>query len=370
MAKDIENRLSGGVPANACLLVGGGVEIGDNGELAKTAPVRLLARSSKPIDHWFWGKVVHDLAGMSVHKKRLPVDYVHGDEVIGYLSHFDVSAEGLVCSGALTPWRDDDKASEIIAKMRMGVPYEASINFGGDGIEIEDVPEGETVFVNGYYFEGPGVVVRKWPLRGVAVCPYGADSHTESSEMAARKFAVNKFGKVNIEQIQNEGKIEMKKEDKPVEPVTELEAEAVQAVEAVESEKPAVVVEGAEKAELEQSEPATVEAAPAENTELAAIVAEFGAEIALQVAIHGGGMDKAKDLHYQQLKAENARLAELAAKVKPAMPETGEQEPAKFAATDEAEQARAKDIAAYERKGLTSAQAAFAASCKMKTNKK
>jgi hypothetical protein len=34
--------------------------------------------------------------------------------------------------------------------------------------------------VNGFQFAGPGIVIREWPLRGVAVCPYGADMNTRS----------------------------------------------------------------------------------------------------------------------------------------------------------------------------------------------
>jgi len=71
--------------------------------------------------------------------------------------------------------------------MREGVPYEASINFGGDGIKIQELGDGETTEVNGARFDGPGIVVREWPLRGVAICPYGADMNTACVEMAAGK---------------------------------------------------------------------------------------------------------------------------------------------------------------------------------------
>ena len=128
------------VPANACTLAGGIIEVGDNGDTASTAPVRLLARSSQPIEHWYWGKVVHDMDGMTLHKDRLPIDYVHDPkEVIGYLNKFESTDDGMVTSGALTPWKESDRATEIITKMRAGVPYEASINFGGDGIKVEEI---------------------------------------------------------------------------------------------------------------------------------------------------------------------------------------------------------------------------------------
>ena len=43
---------------------------------------------------------------------------------------------------------------------------------------LEDVPQGMAVPVNGFSFEGPGVVARQWTLRGLAVCPYGQDKNT------------------------------------------------------------------------------------------------------------------------------------------------------------------------------------------------
>jgi len=102
------------------------------------------------------------------------VDYVHAPgEVLGYLNHFDTSSGDLVASGALTPFTDGDRASEVIYKARQGVPYEASINFGGDGIKIEEVAAGQMAQVNGYTFDGPGIVVRQWPLRAWRSAPTG-----------------------------------------------------------------------------------------------------------------------------------------------------------------------------------------------------
>jgi len=166
-------RRTGHVPASALRMVVGPFELGDNGENAKSAPIRMKARTAQPIQHWFWGKVVHDMAGMRLHKERLPIDYVHDPaEVIGYLNHFHAGADGLEVSGALVPFKESDRATEIIHKARAGVPYEASIYFGGDGIKVEEVAQGQVAQVNGSQFDGPGIVIREWPLRGVAVCPY------------------------------------------------------------------------------------------------------------------------------------------------------------------------------------------------------
>ena len=151
---------------------------GDNGSGSKTVPIKLVARSAQPIEHWFWGRVAHDLSGMSS-KSRVPLDYCHNEaEVIGYANKFAIDGDGLVASGALTPYADGDRASEVIYKSREGVPYEASIFFDPENLVIEEIPRGMSATVNGYTLEGPAAVIRQWTLRGIAVCPYGADGST------------------------------------------------------------------------------------------------------------------------------------------------------------------------------------------------
>ena len=59
------------------------------------------------------------------HKPRIPLDYMHSDQVIGYADTFDVDQAGLTIGGYLTPARDDDRAAEILAKAKAGVPWEA-----------------------------------------------------------------------------------------------------------------------------------------------------------------------------------------------------------------------------------------------------
>jgi hypothetical protein len=221
------------VPKAACMFAGGQVEIGSNGTGAKSAPIKLKARSGDSIEHWYWGKVIHDLAGMRIHKQRLTVDYAHNDnEVLGYLNHFDVSAGDLVASGALTPWREDDRASEVMFKLSAGVPYEASIFFGGDGIRIEEVAPGMVQTVNGRKFEGPGIIIREWPLRGVAICPYGADQNTDAAAMSAGEtIAVQTVKQESVTMNEQQQTVEAEaavEGEKPVEtPAVEAEAAPV-----------------------------------------------------------------------------------------------------------------------------------------------
>lgn len=329
------------IPADACILKSGEFELGDNGENSKSAPIRLVARSGKPIEHWFWGRVVHDLSGMQLHKSRIPIDYVHDDkEVIGYLNKFDTESGDLVTSGALVPFKETDRATEIIHKNKAGVPYEASINFGGDGIKIQQVLKNERAAVNGYDFEGPGIIIREWPLRGVAICPYGADSNTESSVFATNKvktFKASVFAEaktvmkekemseksVEVTAKANETKgekenlfknkaVEAKPEEvKPEVNKMTVEGEAVESDEAkakkvkpeeIKLEAQAPVVPSGEEAKPE------VPAAVLSREEFIKIKTEFGDSIAAKIMCDGGDYNTALKMAYETAKAEAAAM--------------------------------------------------------------
>ena len=140
---------------------------------------RMLARSDKPMEHWYWGNIAHDMDGMQ-HKDRIAVDYAHNDgEVIGYVDTFAVGKEGLILEGELVSLAAGDRADEVYQKGKAGIPWEASINFAGP-MRVEEVDEDESAEVNGYELAGPAVIVREWHLRGVAICPYGADAMTQT----------------------------------------------------------------------------------------------------------------------------------------------------------------------------------------------
>jgi hypothetical protein len=303
------------IPASACCFVAE-VEFGDNGDNAKTVPIRLLARSLEPIEHWFWGRVVHDMAGVR-HKARIPLDYVHGEE-IGYANKFDVTPEGLEVRGALVPTNDPtDPAPKVIARARGGVPYEASINFGGDGIRYEQVGEGQVTTVNGYEFEGPGVVIRNWPLRGVAVCPYGADANTESRFNQAETFSAQPIETKTMPEETTppvEATAEPAAVETPAEVNTPVEAPAEPA--AVETEAPAAEPVG----ELSQG-----------HKEAARYREAFGDQGAVWFA-EGVPFP---DCYARKVASLEAKVAELTQRLSAPKAE-GEAEPVTFTAGDEA----------------------------------
>lgn len=306
------------IPAKACVMTIGEFMTGDNGENAKSAPVKLKARSGGAIEHWYWGNVIHDFSGMKIGKNRLAIDYVHDPkEIIGYLNKFETENGDLYASGALVPYKDSDRASEIIHKMKEGVPYEASINFGGDGIKVEELSAGQVATVNGNQFEGPATIIREWPLRGVAVCPYGADANTETAVFDNKKtFAASVVSAANSqteESPMSEDTVEVSAEiaTEQIKPEANLN-EQVEAVEAV-VEEPAIAVsveaeKPAEEAAKQNPEDKPTEASNDNRVEFSRMRDEFGAEIAAEVFANGGDFNAALQLAYSRVKAENEEL--------------------------------------------------------------
>jgi hypothetical protein len=183
------------VPAQALRLRGGAFAFA-KGE-GEEHRFSMLARSSDAITHWYWGRLVHDFDGMR-RRDQIATDYCHDvREVLGFVDQFTVEADGLHLAGELVPFTEQDRASEVLHKGRAGVPYEASIDFYSEDLVLEWIPEGTTTLVNGKQFAGPGVIVREWPLRGVAICPYGQDeaTHTQFAAEAGDQVPVTLFCK-------------------------------------------------------------------------------------------------------------------------------------------------------------------------------
>jgi hypothetical protein len=308
------------IPASACFLAAGEIQTARKNADDKSAALRMVARSGKPIEHPYWGNIVHDLSGVRLHKNRIPVDYVHDPkEIIGYLNHFDGSSGDLVTSGALVPFKDNDRATEILHKMDAGVPYEASINFGGDGIRLEDLAAGQTTMINGYLLTGPAVIVREWPLRGVAICPYGADMNTESRNFVDDKTTIRATVLTKPETTEesimaNEATAEVAtvEEPKPVE-LEQVETIAEESVEASAAEETTELAESAEVIEQTQAEETEAQETVPQvlsREEFTRIADRFGNDIAAQIVRDGGDYQNAMELHLEALEAANKELRE------------------------------------------------------------
>ena len=288
------------IPANTCVFAAK-LELQErSSESAKTAPFRAIARTGDPIKHSFWGNVVHDLSGMQ-NKPRIPIDFNHNvSDIIGYANRFNTDDGDLEIKGALTPYKDSDRATEVLAKSEMGVPWEASINFAGD-MEVEEIPEGRDVTVNGRELSGPLTVIRKWQLRGVAVTPYGYDSGTST------EFSKDDFVTCTVVTKEIEMADDAVKEDIVDAEVTELASETVEAppLDSSETDDPKVLVDPAVDEHQEEGP----------KVELAKQFQELFGHVQGSVYFADGlSMEDAMRQEFQRLREENKSLKEQIAK--------------------------------------------------------
>lgn len=323
----------------------GAFAIGDRQD--DRTPITLLARSPEPIDHWYWGRFVHDLDGMQ-HAASIPLDYCHDQrEAIGVGNRFDVGSEGLTVAGELIHFRQGDRADELATKGKAGVPYQASIYFSDqpDDLRLEYIPEGAFTQANGRQYEGPITIARKSVLRGVAACLYGYDRHT-AAKLTARE---NPDDTVEVT-ITTEDAMKTKTElsadqtDAPGDDQATAEAATPTDQQPADGEPTGEQSDAGETASDDDAgsgdaEPAGDAPASTGPTELKAevlrsYVTEFGADKGSEWALAGIPVEEARRMHAETLRSElvasqqeteqlKARLASLS---------TGEAEPATFSA--------------------------------------
>jgi len=244
-------------------------------------------------------------------RNRVAIDWEHSDTLLGYANHFEQTAEGLEVSGALIPFEDNDQASRLIYMAANGVPLEASITWGGDNTQIEEVAEGETAQVNGYDFSGPGVVVRRWELRSIAICKSGYDQRTVTELSDGEQLTIEIIGGNTMS----------------------AEAPAVEATEpeTPDTEAPAVEVSQPE-ADVEATEQSGEALAVEPTSEIKALgqkyLDAFGDDGALMFA-KGYSFDEATQMY---LRYQRGQIEALTAQITTQKKERGLSQPVQFAA--------------------------------------
>lgn len=310
------------IPASACRLLAD-ISIGDNGADAKTAPIKIMARSGNPVEvPGLDAPLLHDFAGMQV-KPRVAIDWSHdGNKPLGYCNKFDTDTGELVASGALTSVDPADEAAKTMARHRAGIPMEASIDWRGKA-SIQCLEEGESDIVNGKTVQGPMYVARQWPLRGIALCLHGVDGNTYAQFSAGDTVELTVMPhKSDMSGQTSSGGQTMSEQsttasDTPVETATPEKAAAEGANGAVETiegakgeEKPVETqaVEGDKPVETPKQTEVQTEANTKTLSEGERFLKTFGDSLGGKWYAQGKTLEEATQLFVQHLSQENAEL--------------------------------------------------------------
>lgn len=184
------------VPHNACCL-----DMPDEGLFAFSetdaesdipSKVKINCYSGQIIpDHWWWGNLVIDLAGMSFPKTSCPILWEHDtDRIVGMSKKPTVTDKFtlVIEEGTLL----DTPDGENVAKLsKQKFPFQASIR--ATPTKIERVEEKQSVEVNGQKMEGPLTIWRKSTYKETSVCVFGYDSNTDAKAFAENKETENFF---------------------------------------------------------------------------------------------------------------------------------------------------------------------------------
>lgn len=321
------------VPAEACRFAAD-LSVGEATGDLQNIPFRSLARTADPVGHWYWGeRTVHDFAGMVVNP-WFTVDYCHDQyEAMGFCNKQEVTAEGLVLSGELTPFKADDRVNEVVSKSKRGVKYQSSIDFDEFELVVEDVPPGMSAEVNGKTLAGPLTIFRQWKLDGLGICIHGVDGSTNlafSKSPSGKKVAVTRFtkGTAMADETPTDAPVTDPNETPTVEKTQEeLDADAAAAAAAAVAAVADVITTAAVAA-------APAADAPAEfsrKQEADKFTGEFGETYGRALFAAGWSLDQARSQFSTIMRKENERLQAQVNKL--SKPSPGGAKPASFGAS-------------------------------------
>ena len=133
------------------------------------------------------GDVIVDLDSARMHDADLPIFDEHdesNDGLIGRTTSFkiDKSSYTVPVSGVL--YLEKKRTKDLMAASRGGHEWQLSI--GMDSFQVDRVPQGRSVFVNGRTFSGPVNVLRNGLITDVSFTALGGDN-TTWAKIAARR---------------------------------------------------------------------------------------------------------------------------------------------------------------------------------------
>lgn len=182
------------------------LQFDDSGETSEDAkrPVELLALSGEPMESWYWERCIFERSGCTILNGKITIDYNHDPyEILGYVEAASGTPQ-LILNGFMTPF-EKDRASEVVHKSKQGVPYQCSVSLAYENFRYEYIGPGETTEVDGREFEGPITVFREYTVDGVAICPYGTDTKTQTTVFNKHKERNEKTMTKEIEIAKKDG---------------------------------------------------------------------------------------------------------------------------------------------------------------------
>lgn len=259
--------------------------------------LNLVVLASDVITQWS-ERFAFDYSTLRV-KDRVPLDFLHLDDtLVGYAEGFQFTDEKVTADAVLMDDEDSPsaRAREIAYGLDHGVPYETSCLIDLEQAVARSVQKDETVVVNGRELSGPLTLYQNAEIRGVAICPHGADALT-SATVALSAGSVRFYKEGKIMSINDFSSDELRKKSESVALAEETS-------------------DGNDSAK-ETSNGRSVDA------ELIAFVDEFGAEKGLDFYRRGisfaearlESLRLAKELADKEVVALRAKVKELEAKV-------------------------------------------------------
>jgi len=190
-------------PSNACTFAQGcEISFAEKQEGQEDNRFQIIAYSGQIIpNHWLWGNIAFDLAGLRFDKSRTPILEEHfTSRRLGFSTKQDIKDKVVVEGKFLS----NPAAQQIKADMTEGFPMQASVYIPPD--EVEEIKEGEKAEVNGHTLKGPGTIFRKSHIREVSMCALGADSRTQSKAVGEGSEQEVQFSVLEKERIMPEEK--------------------------------------------------------------------------------------------------------------------------------------------------------------------
>lgn len=269
----------------------------------------IVARTDGPADVGV--PLYHDLDGGEL-PDRVSLDYEHDPrDIVGYADQPQREDGQIRYTGHLISLAAGDRAAELDAKLRAGIPYAASIAYRAEIDDVYYLDRNEEATVNGRTVNGPAIIVRQWHLDNIALTPRPADlsATAKLKELAMSKATPQQNLSTTAEPTTQPATDAQSPATPPADhPANDHPANDQPADDQPANDQPAPAAEST--ADQPTSQPAA--AGTLSRNQLSRYVELFGEERAAKYLLAYPSEPDALRAYADELKAENHRLRETA----------------------------------------------------------